>query len=328
MRWLASTNEGWDSGGRHVTKHFKTTPHPKAVTETSLESGTRCLLNAYSFCRERTYITAKIMSKDYEDPDLEGLNLSDSDDHLFDSPVDLKAQAKISALTNGKSGEATQHNKTHPGESSYDAEEIREAQLRQELENIRKINTVIEGVVESLEKAKTNMEVSHIWFHFSGNEASANLDSDQTVNRTVASASTLLQTWTRILSQTEHNQRLILNPSWQGATEDLAAIEAEELQRQRDAHRRQYEEQQRREAAARKAEEDERKREAAALSRGTRGTRGRVRGARAGSSVSGTSSGYGVGGSGRTTPARGASGTARSGSGIGRGLRARGRGLG
>ncbi|QDS75534.1 hypothetical protein FKW77_005351 [Venturia effusa] len=243
------------------------------------------------------------MSKPYNDLDLEGLNLSDSDSHLFDSPVQVK-KGKPPIAPDGKKEEADQQSKTRPPESRYDAEESREAQLRQELDNIRKINTVIEGVVGSLEKAKTNME---------------------TVNRTVTSASTLLQTWTRILSQTEHNQRLILNPSWQGATEDLASVEAEELQRQRDVQRRQREEQLRREAAARKAEEDERKKEAAAA-RGTRGPRGRVRGARAGSSVSGTSSGYGV--SGRITPARGTTGTGRAGSGIGsgigRGLRARG----
>jgi hypothetical protein len=100
------------------------------------------------------------MSKAYEDVDLEGLNLSDSDDHLFDSPVNVKTKGKIPAGTNGKAGDAAQQNKTRSGESPYDAEETREAQLRQELDNIRKINTVIEGVVESLEKAKTNMEVS------------------------------------------------------------------------------------------------------------------------------------------------------------------------
>jgi hypothetical protein len=100
------------------------------------------------------------MSKQYEDPDLEGLNLSDSDDHLFDSPVAVKTLGKTSNGENRKTEGAEPQNKTRSGESRYEAEETREAQLRQELENIRKINTVIEGVVESLEKAKTNMDVS------------------------------------------------------------------------------------------------------------------------------------------------------------------------
>jgi hypothetical protein len=100
------------------------------------------------------------MSKPYEDLDLEGLNLSDSDDHLFDSPVNVRTTGKLPAGADAKTGDAGQQNKTRSGESRYDVEETREAQLRQELDNIRKINTVIEGVVDSLEKAKTNMDVS------------------------------------------------------------------------------------------------------------------------------------------------------------------------
>lgn len=43
--------------------------------------------------------------------------------------------------------------------SRYDAEEIREAALRRELEGVRNINEVIEGVLTTLEKAKGNMGV-------------------------------------------------------------------------------------------------------------------------------------------------------------------------
>jgi len=101
----------------------------------------------------------------------------------------------------------------------------------------------------------------------------ANLRVSQAVSRTVDSASTLLNTWTRILSQTEHNQRLILNPNWQGATQDVADIENEAILRQQAADRREQELQQQREAAARKAEAEEKRR-----TQGTRGaTRGKVR---------------------------------------------------
>jgi hypothetical protein len=90
----------------------------------------------------------------------------------------------------------------------------------------------------------------------------------------VQNASTLLQTWTRILSQTEHNQRLILNPQWQGASQDLVAIEEEEMYRQQAAERRAAEDQAKREAAARKMEEERRRAEAPPRA----GTRGRGRG--------------------------------------------------
>lgn len=106
------------------------------------------------------------------------------------------------------------------------------------------------------------------------------LTHNQTVSRTVNSASILLNTWTRILSQAEHNQRLILNPNWHGASQDIADMENEAARKQQEAERRELELQQRREEAARKAEEERKKAEAAASAgRGVRGTsRRRVRG--------------------------------------------------
>ncbi|KAG9746600.1 hypothetical protein KCU73_g7573, partial [Aureobasidium melanogenum] len=189
-----------------------------------------------------------------------------------------------------------------PSAPRPETSESREAALRKELESVRQINKVIEDVVTSLEKAKGNMD---------------------NVNRTVHSASTLLDTWTRILSQTEHNQRLLLNSNWQGATQDLQDIENESFVRQQQAERRAAEEQARREAAIRRAEEEERKK--AAPPPATRGSklRGRVSTAssrltRQPSSASATSTptpGYvGVGGQG----GRGR-GISRAGSGIGRG---------
>ena len=101
---------------------------------------------------------------------------------------------------------------------------------------------------------------------------------DQTVSRTVTSASTLLDTWIRILSQTEHNQRLILNPSWHGASQDAADIVNESILQQQAAERRQTEEARRREAAARKAEDEERRQTMGGATRTVRGSRGTGRG--------------------------------------------------
>lgn len=101
------------------------------------------------------------MSK-YDDED--EIQWSD-DEKLFDSPIAQKSNASHSK-SNGKATEPSQSqsqsqtNKPRQGVlSQEDAAEAREAALQQELENVRKINTVIEGVVESLEKAKGNMEV-------------------------------------------------------------------------------------------------------------------------------------------------------------------------
>jgi hypothetical protein len=82
------------------------------------------------------------------------------DEKLFDSPIAQKSGAS-SSKANGKAAGSSQP-EPKPRQaalSQEDAAEAREAALQQELENVRKINTVIEGVVESLEKAKGNMEV-------------------------------------------------------------------------------------------------------------------------------------------------------------------------
>lgn len=159
----------------------------------------------------------------------------------------------------------------------------------------------------------------------------------QTVSKTVDNASTLLNTWTRILSQTEHNQRLILNPDWKGSTQDLADMESEALQKQQEAERRAAEAEQRREEARTKAEDDERRRAAGTgpSSRVGRGvTRGRVRGsvrgsvrgvARGGVTSSSSSSAYGADTtSGSVASSRNTSGIGRGGFGYTRGARSRG----
>jgi hypothetical protein len=92
-------------------------------------------------------------------PNLGALDLSDSDtDALFDTPAARKTKQKTNDADNG-AGEGAAGGKTRSKESHYTTEEAREAALRRELESIRNVNKVIEGVVESLQKAKDNMAV-------------------------------------------------------------------------------------------------------------------------------------------------------------------------
>lgn len=88
------------------------------------------------------------------------LSLSDSDtDALFDTPAARKNKKK--AQEGGTdAGEGAAAGKTRTKESHYTTEEAREAALRKELESVRNVNKVIEGVVESLQKARNNMDVS------------------------------------------------------------------------------------------------------------------------------------------------------------------------
>ncbi|KAK6431160.1 hypothetical protein LTR95_012679 [Oleoguttula sp. CCFEE 5521] len=241
-------------------------------------------------------------------PDLAGLTLEDSSDeaeeNLFSSPSTAPPTTKTHTPASASSS-AQKSTQQQPRSTPKPPDPSREAALQAELDRVREVNAVISGVTASLRKARENMS---------------------TVNRTVDSASTLLATWTRILSQTEHNQRLILNPAWQGASQDLEDVGNEESRRQEERERAVEEERRRREDAERRREDEERRR-AVQAEKGSVGRRGSVRGGPRGSV--GTGRGYtGIGGQagrGRVTP-----GVSRGGSGIGRGTvggtRGRGRG--
>jgi hypothetical protein len=99
-------------------------------------------------------------------PNMDALDLSDSDSEaLFDTPAarkNKKNAQRASADAGEGAGEGAAGGKARAKESHYTTEEAREAALRRELESIRNVNKVIEGVVDSLQKAKDNMEVSII----------------------------------------------------------------------------------------------------------------------------------------------------------------------
>ena len=232
-------------------------------------------------------------------PDLNSLSLSDSD---ADDTQDLFASPSLPTdkrRPGQRSENSTSQPAAHPPDTEQDQVAAYEASLRRELSSVRTMNQVISGVVDSLEKAKSNME---------------------TVSATVSNASTLLTTWTRILSQTEHNQRLILNPQWQGASQDIADGENEILLRRQEKERREAEEARREEARAREREDEERRR----LTEGptTKGPRGRGRGVGRGVGRAGANGYVGVGGQGgvRGTARAGGTTPGRTGSGIGRGI--------
>lgn len=93
-------------------------------------------------------------------PDIAKLDLSDSDtEALFASPSKV---SKPSQKSNSKLAETTNGPSQRNGESKYDAEQAREASLKNELESVRSINEIIEGVVSSLECAQGNMDVRNL----------------------------------------------------------------------------------------------------------------------------------------------------------------------
>ena len=86
------------------------------------------------------------------DPNDSTINDQDIDESLWDSPpkpaYDHKQPPKAPAR---------QPTTTRP---TYQEQAAREESLRQELESVRRVNETIEGVIQSLAKAKDNMKVN------------------------------------------------------------------------------------------------------------------------------------------------------------------------
>ena len=233
-------------------------------------------------------------------PNLDSLSLSDTEmdddtEDLFASPSVVSKKSKAVPQPEPPLNKSA----APPPETEEEALAAHESSLRRELSALRTMNQVISGVIQALEKAKSNMEI---------------------VSATVSAASTLLKSWSQILNLTEYNQRLILNPQWQGASQDIADGENELVLKRQEKERREAEEIRRAEAREREREEEERRRmteESAA--KGPRG-RGRGRGTVRGTGRPGGRGYVGVGGQGgaRGTASKGIPSTGRS-SGIGRG---------
>lgn len=74
------------------------------------------------------------------------------------TPQNETHPVQVMALHNRNT--SSQITKDSPIDVPHDGDEAREASLRQELAGIRSINEVVEGVIESLERAKGNIVVS------------------------------------------------------------------------------------------------------------------------------------------------------------------------
>jgi hypothetical protein len=93
---------------------------------------------------------------------MERLQLTDDDDDdsqgLWNSPSKRRSKTPDKRAGRGK-GTTLEHPYPRNGETVPDPEETREAALRHELRTVRNVNQAIEGILESLTRAKGNMEV-------------------------------------------------------------------------------------------------------------------------------------------------------------------------
>lgn len=92
--------------------------------------------------------------------EMERLQLSDDDtEDLWNSPSKRVVQNKINPRTSDEKT-TPEPRASHDGQDTlFDQQEAREAALRTELQGVRNINEVIEGLLRSLDSAKGNMEV-------------------------------------------------------------------------------------------------------------------------------------------------------------------------
>jgi DASH complex subunit Duo1 len=84
---------------------------------------------------------------------------SDQEDnhHLYATPTPASNRAPGGA--SGGRSKTPQQQSSNSNNTRFETDESREAALQRELEGVRNINTVIEGVISTLERAKGNMGV-------------------------------------------------------------------------------------------------------------------------------------------------------------------------
>lgn len=83
--------------------------------------------------------------------------------------------------------------------------------MEEELAQVQRLNGVMRRTINTCDRAAGNMEM---------------------LLQTVGNADRLLDMWTRMLSQAEYTQRLLLDERWEGASKDAADMEAEAMARQ------------------------------------------------------------------------------------------------
>lgn len=92
--------------------------------------------------------------------EMERLQLSDEDtEDLWNSPSKRGAHKKAHLHTAEEKDTPDPQASHDSGDTIFDREETRDAALRNELQSVRNINEVIEGLLSSLDRAKGNMEV-------------------------------------------------------------------------------------------------------------------------------------------------------------------------
>lgn len=94
--------------------------------------------------------------------EMERLQLSDEDtEDLWDSPSKKGAKKGFNPRSSDEIPPAEPQASHGGADTLFDREEAREAALHSELQSVRNINDVLEGLLSSIDRAKGNMEVGN-----------------------------------------------------------------------------------------------------------------------------------------------------------------------
>ena len=94
--------------------------------------------------------------------EMERLQLSDEDtEDLWDSPSKRGAKTSFNPRSSDEIPPAEPQAPHGGGNTLFDREEAREAVLHNELQSVRNINEVLEGLLSSIDRAKGNMAVGY-----------------------------------------------------------------------------------------------------------------------------------------------------------------------
>jgi len=94
--------------------------------------------------------------------EIERLQLSDEDtEDLWDSPSKRGAKTGLKPRSSDEIPLPQPQTSHSGGDTLFDRQEAREAALHNELQSVRNINEVLEGLLKSIDRAKGNMKVRY-----------------------------------------------------------------------------------------------------------------------------------------------------------------------
>ncbi|WVQ76749.1 hypothetical protein IAR50_006423 [Cryptococcus sp. DSM 104548] len=179
--------------------------------------------------------------KDYDQSSSHSLHENEQDEReqlQNDEPEGENTQEGLDEGQEDDAEKTQSQSQSRAGETGTDSD--RDKRLRESLYELRKFNEVFDGFIGALEGVKGHNE---------------------RLAERVQQTSALLDEYTAILGQSEHTKRLLSNPRWTGASDDQAAIAAEQAAAALAQHRAQQEEAARVEALRREEEERQRRAE-------------------------------------------------------------------